>query len=267
MKSYGIVYSFHIRHPGTLLSNICYQQLRYSLATLRKYNKSIPVKVFISPEDESHLGTDLRLFENVEVIKTENIYPKTFDDMWIKQGHAEWLYHRWQNAFRAIEDYNFDKILYLDTDTVFYQDIEKLFDLYDEGMIWAREDNSLHIMDVIKLEKAMNDGQFILDKSALNYKKDFNAYTEKYINQTLEFCKGKFDENQMSSQVRWVMIQYAAFSFFKHINKPVKYFDPKYVALHQESDPITQDLILRHYYTGNTSRYLPEEYTWPNYKC
>jgi hypothetical protein len=63
----GIVYSFHVRH-GKLTNNFCYKQLLYSITTLRIYNKTIPVKVYISQKTIDKSNEKLSEFLKVELI-------------------------------------------------------------------------------------------------------------------------------------------------------------------------------------------------------
>ena len=53
----AIAYSFVLR-SGNIKDLRCYQQLRYSIDTLRKYNQDIPVYVYIAGADLSNLTFD-----------------------------------------------------------------------------------------------------------------------------------------------------------------------------------------------------------------
>jgi hypothetical protein len=255
-----IVYSFYLRNESAI-NNRCYKQLRYSLKTLRDYNKDIPVKVFIGPYEADLVGEDITKFPNVEIIHFNNNYPESLYRPWIKEGYAEFLYHRWQNAFYVLKFNNAKNVLYLDTDTVFHKDPQKLFDLYGNTLsLWGREDNTLHLMEALGMENGLNDGQFILSKEFIPYEKDFMEFTNTYITKTLTWAKKNLLEKDYF-QLFWLMVQYAAFEFCKEHNIPVNYFPHNQVMLHIEPDyNDTKDLILHHYYAGNTTKYVPKEF-------
>lgn len=260
--NYGIVYSFHVR-GGRLVDTFCYKQLLYSLSTLRKYNTSTPVKVFISfsSNDVEMDYSTLNAIPNVEVVNFDNTYPKEkMNYMWVTEGHAEFLFHRWKNALKSLKEYKYDKILYLDTDTIFYKDVLSLFEKYDQGMVWARGDNTYQVMEYLNLTNAMNDGQVLLSKEVLNYESLFEDFILEFINTALLKCENNFNSTTMSRSVRWIILQYGVFMFFNHINHPVSYFDVLDVALHQELEGSENFPILRHYYTGNSDKYLPKEF-------
>ena len=79
----AIVYSFHLRQ-GNLKDLACYKQIRYSIDTLRKFNKDIPVYVYISP---SNIDTsDLGLGENVTIVKFDVNNDGGWPQDWINLG-------------------------------------------------------------------------------------------------------------------------------------------------------------------------------------
>lgn len=259
-KRNGIVYSFYVREDR-LIDNFCYKQLLYSLTTLRKYNKDIPVKVCIAPSNIDKENNKLLDFENLEIIQFDSNYPNTLYKSWIDLGYAEFLYHRWQNAFATLRHFSFDNILYLDTDTIFYKDPEILFKKYgNSNYVWAREDNSGVAMKGLGLVNAMNDGQFILSKNLLEHEKQFTSHSINYINRTLTNSKEIFDEKEYRN-IHWLMVQYAAFDYFKSIQRPVQYFDSFEVMLHVEPEyKETSNLVLQHYFNGNTTKFVPKEF-------
>lgn len=255
----GIVFSFHVRE-SSIIYNYCYKQIKYSLSTLRKFNWQIPVKIYISPPSRA-ISTGLEQFDNVEVIPFENTCPDGLNEEWIGEGYGEFLLHRWDNAFNALKTYNFDNILYLDTDTIFHGDPEKLFLKYAKtSQIIAREDNSDKVLNEIEEKFSMNDGQFILNKKLAEHHKGLMDYTYRYINRRLELLSGRVS-NQTYHDIKWLLIQLAATNYFR-INKiPIKVFDVQDVMLHVEVENLdTSSLILHHYYSGNTVKFVPKEF-------
>lgn len=250
----AIVYSFVLRE-GRLKDFRCYQQLKYSIDTLRKYNQDIPVYVYVSGTNISNLAFD----GNVNIIKFDVIDDGGWPEDWVKWGYLQFLKHRWENAIKTIYDYNLDNILYLDTDTVFHDDPEILFDKYGStNHMWAKPDNSNDLMAKVEVWPGMNDGQFILSKGLAN--KDMIKHMKFYVNYILSKHKEKLEEQDYRN-LCWVSTQYAIWDYFQNQNNPVKHFDENEVMLHIEPEYKNTDrLILHHYYSGNTERFLPKEY-------
>jgi hypothetical protein len=253
----AVVYSFHLRN-GNLKDLHCYKQVRYSIDTLRKFNKTIPVYVYISPSsiDTSELGFD----KNVNIIKFDIQDDGGWPEDWVKFGYLEFLKHRWQNAIESIHSYDLDNIFYLDTDTVFHGDPQVLFEKYGStNYVWAKPDNSNDLMSKVEVWPGMNDGQFILSKELASI--DIMTHMKFYVNHIL-FKHKKNLTNQEYLDLCWVSTQYAVWDYFQNHNNPVKYFDEDEVMLHVEPNHRdTSRLILHHYYSGNTQKFLPKEYS------
>ena len=250
----AIAYSFVLR-SGNIKDLRCYQQLRYSIDTLRKYNQDIPVYVYIAGADLSNLTFD----KNVHVVKFDVVDDGGWPEDWVKLGYLEFLKHRWENAIRSIHDYNLYNDLYLDTDTVFHNDPKILFDKYGSTkFLWAKPDNSTEIMNIVEVWPGMNDGQFILSKELAN--KDILSHMKFYVNHTLSKHRDNLTEKQYRN-LCWISTQYAVWDYFQNNNNPVQYFSEDEVMLHVEPEHKNIDnLVLHHYYSGNTIKFVPKEY-------
>lgn len=251
----AVVYSFHVRE-SVIAYNLCYKELLYSLHTLRKFNTSIPVYVYISMP----AGTDsVYLGENVNVVMFENLDEPGWPDTWTNLGYQQFLRHRWENAIKCIEDYNLDNVLYLDTDTVFHDDVNKLFEKYgNTNHLWAKPDNSDEIMCKVEVWPGMNDGQFLMSKSVSN--RQILDHIKFYVRHTLEYNKERLSKEE-HLLLHWLAVQYGAFDYFKSIGNPVLHFDEKEVMLHIEPTyKDTSQLILQHYYSGNFAQVVPKEF-------
>jgi hypothetical protein len=237
-----------------------FKQLKYSIDTLRKYNEDILVKVFVSPPQTAILQDISFNTKNLEFVPFNNLYGNDWPKKWLDDGYAEFLFHRWKNAFESIEKFDFDNILYLDTDTIFYNNPNLLFEKYgNQDIVYGREDNSNHIMDQINMVNGLNDGQFILNKSLVHHKNEFLSFMNSYINNMLEKYKNILNEKDFHD-LHWIIVQYSAYEYFSKINK-IKYFSNTDVMLSTEPDFLDiSNLILHHYYSGNTDRYVPSEY-------
>jgi hypothetical protein len=252
----AVIYSFYVRQKQ-VKQNFCYKQLRYSIDTLRKFNKDIPVYVYISPSsiDTSDLGFD----SNVNIVKFDSVDNGGWPEDWVNLGYFEFLEHRWKNAIESIHSYGLDNILYLDTDTVFHGDPEILFAKYGStSHIWAKPDNSEDLMAKVEVWPGMNDGQFILSKELAD--RDILRHMKFYVNHILSRHKEKLTEQEYLN-LSWVSTQYAVWDYFQNHNNPVKHFDDSEAMLHVEPEyRDTSNLIIHHYYSGNTNKFVPKEY-------
>jgi hypothetical protein len=251
----AIIYSFHVREDS-LDNNRCYKQLRYSIHTLRKFNKYLPVYVYISSEQ---ILESPSLGENVTVVSFSNHDEPGWPESWTNLGYQQFLRHRWENAISSITDFELDNVLYLDTDTVFYGDPKKLFDKYgNTDNLWAKPDNSEHIMSKVEVWPGMNDGQFLLSKRVAS--SAILDHIKFYVNHTLEHNKIRLSREEHLS-LHWLAVQYAVFDYFKNINNPVLHFDENEVMLHLEPTyKDTSNLVIQHYYNGNFEKVVPREF-------
>ena len=96
----ALVYSFHVDEDN-VENNRCYKQVKYSIKTLRKHNKIIPVKLYIS----SSSNIKMPKIKGVEIIKFDNNFEANVPERWKKDGFEKMLFHRWLNAFKALESF------------------------------------------------------------------------------------------------------------------------------------------------------------------
>jgi hypothetical protein len=252
----AIVYSFHVRELD-INDNLCYKQVKYSIDTLRKYNINILVYLHISP---SKLNTNNLIFDNnTKLIKFDINDDGNWPKDWVDLGYLEFLKHRWEKAINSITEYNLDNILYLDTDTVFHKDPDLLFKKYGSTKnMWAKPDSSYDLMSKVEVWPGMNDGQFILSKDLAT--KEILSHMKFYVNHILSKHKQKLTYDEYRN-LCWVSTQYAVWDYFQNNNNPVRYFDENEVMLHVEPQTKnTDNLILHHYYSSNTNKFVPKEF-------
>jgi len=258
----AIVYS--IDTLGEKFENsIRFRQLLYSVSRLRRFNKKINVYAYVSDKD---------FFLNIEKYKSLNIIFTYFETAsydisnidYAKSKNAERLWHRWTNTFKTFKTLDYDNVLYIDTDTVFYADPEKLFEIYGNSKgIYSREDNCYEIMQNLGVENnGLNAGQVMINKSLLFSENEMFEFMIKYINLKLEEIKTKVSK-EMYEQTIWVIDQYALYEYFRSINIPVGIYDKKHVMLHLEPwwmQP-KSELILHHYLNVNYKVAVPAEFS------
>jgi len=252
----AIVYSFHVRDQN-IEDILCYKQLRYSIDTLRKFNDTIPVYIYISPSNINI--KDIEFDQNTNIIRFDSTDDGGWPEDWVNLGYLEFLKHRWENAIDSIYSHNLDNIFYLDTDTVFHKDPQIIFDRYGStNSIWAKPDNSSDLMTKVGITQGMNDGQFILSKEVAD--KNILKHMKVYVSNILSKNKHKLTEKEYRD-LCWVSTQYSVSDYFINKKNMVKYFDEEEVMLHIEPEhKNTNKLVLHHYYSGNTHKFLPEIY-------
>ncbi|MCI0557724.1 MAG: hypothetical protein MN733_04460 [Nitrososphaera sp.] len=117
-----------------------HEQLIYSVRSLRTYNKSVPIHVFLYGEHpsapiaelEDHGVSVHQMGAYVDAIR--RIRPRAFRAL----AHYPVL-HKWLN-FSELGPLAPSQILQADCDTFFFDDIGRLFERYSERQFYAREE-------------------------------------------------------------------------------------------------------------------------------
>ena len=104
------------------------KRLDHSIRSLREFNNEIPVYLFC--DDPAFIPPYFRLNYNVNVLP----FVDGFDHTML----SAWSIHRWYNL-KYFEDYSYN-ILYLDSDTIFYDDVQYIFDTYSRYDVYGREE-------------------------------------------------------------------------------------------------------------------------------
>ena len=257
----AVLYSFNLfNKKKTLNDTWYYDALRCSIDSIRKYNTRIPIYVYLSPRD---VYADM----NIDVVSTrDNIAIEYFDSLdnyyhlykhprFVQKGFCDVLNHKWLNAFRLVQDKNFDRVLYIDPDTIVHQDIEQLFEIYNNTeSLYAKPVSNKHALRVSGVKGAMNDGQFLLSKSVVS--KLFDNFLQdqaKWINWFVDLTE--------IQQRFWLSIQFGTYKVCEERGIPVDYFNSRHVKL--GTAPLRDDcseLILHHYFATKWETFLPHEY-------
>lgn len=250
----GIVFSIVVDDKYDIEHHNLYRQLSHSLNTLRKFNTDIKVKVYYShkPGLPKNHSSYFPQDPNTEFISFENTISSDWHSgFW----SADVVEHRWINAFKGLEDFNFDNILTMDTDTEFFRNPEELFEKYgNTEFLWSREDNCDNLTKILRIYPAINDGVSLISKKILKHKDMCLLSMKQYINYTLEKYKPILSEKDYR-QLPWVIIPYSVYDYFypRHINR---YFDKDDVLMHIENKKDTH--VIRHYFSSNASKFLPK---------
>ena len=104
------------------------KRLDHSIRSLRDFNNEISVYLFC--DDPAFIPPYFRLNYNVNVLP--------FVDGFDHNMLSAWSIHRWYNL-KYFEDQS-SNILYLDSDTIFYDDVQYIFDTYSRYDVYGREE-------------------------------------------------------------------------------------------------------------------------------
>lgn len=273
METRAIVYSYNRRADARVgLNNLYhYDEMLYSVSTVRKYNKNIPIYIYLSPQFVmEYTDTKIdKLFENVNIIYFDNTFSEydKWPEKYIRMEYWHCLQHRWKNAMNCIIENNFDRILFLDSDTILHDDVNNLFEIYsDENSFYALDDCTYHILEKLKVTHptisfGMNDGQFILSKKIANklFENFFDTH-RKIIIDLLENSAEILTESE-HTHLHWLAGQYALYLLLETYQIPYSKFDIQHVQFSTQPDHNdTSKLILHHYFSGNRHKYLKYDF-------
>jgi hypothetical protein len=256
----AVIYSVHsIEEKFENSSRL--RQLLYSVVNLRKFNKDIDIYVYLS--DNSFLDKE-------HIYKKLNIKFKYFTPLQYVIGNEDYdnsqnanrLWHRWTNTFGTLKEFGYDNVLCIDTDTIFYDDVEKLFSIYGNSQtIYTKRDNCYDIMEKLNVsDNGLNSGQILFNKSLLFTEIELFNFMSFYINLKLNDVK-KTMSSEMYQQTLWVIDQYALYEYYKSLDILIKTYDICHVMLHLEPwINSTNDLILHHYLNRNYMVAVPADF-------
>ncbi len=257
----AIVYSFHFE-SGDPNNHGYWGQIQYSIDSLRKYNKTIPVRFYSSPPG-AYLKAKTQL-KNVEIVEfTADEHPPMDDHILSKRRK-----HRWPNAYSLLESGDYDNVLYVDQDTVWQGDPQLIFDKYgNSDVIFSKSDSWEEFTDYLPLTtKPMNDGITLFSRHALSYKDDLLIAVEDKMAEWQELLRPQLEtnENLWRSGVQYASCQYATSEYLASIGKHFLEFDPMDVSIiHEYRDMPDEDkkkVIVFHYLNQNYADFVPPEY-------
>ena len=122
-----IVYSFKVNEHQHINDHEI-KRLEHSISSLRQFNKEIAIYLFC---DNPHIIPPYFALNYSVRIKP---FAEGFDHTMLNA----WSIHRWYNL--KFFDDEFYNILYVDADTIFYQDVQYLFDTYCTHDVYGREE-------------------------------------------------------------------------------------------------------------------------------
>ncbi len=255
IKKRAVVYSLYINND-CIFDNKHYRQIIYSIKTLRAYSQ-IPIKIYIN--DMSLLNRSSRkkindYFSGIEFIEFDSnnymIQPKNTQYIWDRCNE---VIHKWPNACKAFKDFDLDEILFVDADTIFYKNIEELFNKYEDGLYIRQE------------WVGFNDGVFILNKDTAQYIDSF--YLSEYASHREAFIE-KYSKDFDRYKISWISYQHASSELFKSMNVEINYFDRFHIR--KLDDEINEywdeekfndgNLFLVHYFSHNFRRCVPKSH-------
>ena len=264
MTNNALVYSLHCGEPSLDL-NYSFEQLKLSISTLRKYNKNIKVFVYISPVGIFSGHEDSLDQTNLNIVE----YNASYDERLNNKTYAIWTSHKWKNTFHALKTNNLDNVLYLDSDVIFQKDPEYIFSKYgNTESMYAKADISEEWLDIFNVrDGGLNDGTFLIPKSALKYEKEILSHRVEYVYNLQEKFKNETDTKITDIGIQWVACQYAMSEYMLDQNNPIKFFDYEDVyivgtlsAFEELSTETKSKFCIIHYLSYNQWHFAPEAF-------
>ena len=224
----ALVYSLHADEKNLDL-NYSFEQLKLSIFTLRQHNKNLKVIVYVSPSGILEKHKKLIDNKNLEFVEFDADYDKRLNN----RIFSIWTSHKWTNTFHALRTNSFDNVLYVDTDTLFQKDPEYIFTKYGyTESICGKPDISDTWLGTFNVRNGgLNDGTFLIPKSALKYEEDILKYRVDYVYNLQEKFKEETDKNIVDVGIQWVACQYAMSEYMLDQNNPIKFFDQEDVYI------------------------------------
>jgi hypothetical protein len=134
-----LVYYSVVHSPSAPRSDL-FDQLLGSVRSLRRYNRSVPVVVFVHGDAPAGLARALAT-HGVQLVAQEPYearLARLCPSGWPVLRHYP-LLHKFLN-FVEIASIGPRQALFLDCDTLFFADVDRLFDAYDGAHCYAREE-------------------------------------------------------------------------------------------------------------------------------
>jgi hypothetical protein len=258
----AIVYSVYVDN-GNLSDNYNFEQFKTSLATLRKFNLDIPVKVYISAPE----ANDIQLINSFNDNHLEFIqFDLKFDKRLTGGIYTKWTAHKWPNTLDALKRFDLDNVLYIDTDTFFQKDPAYLFSKYgNTHHVWGKSDVEKIWPERFGLDYlGMNDGQQLLSKYTLPFLQDLINTRDDLVYDMQEKHKDSNDE-KLYVAIQYIYGQYAVSEFLKSINNPLKHFDDDDVLVMIDPnlfDSLSNknEITLVHFCNINMQRFDPKAF-------
>ena len=124
-----VFYSYKINRSSHINDHEL-KRLDHSISSLRKFNHEIPVYLFC--DDPEFIPPYFSLEYDVRVLPFEKAH-----------NHGMLFIHKWYNLKffdKRSGEFDSSNILYVDSDTLFYGDVQYLFDHYNYAEVFGREE-------------------------------------------------------------------------------------------------------------------------------
>ena len=124
-----VFYSYKINRSSHINDHEL-KRLDHSISSLRKFNHEIPVYLFC--DDPEFIPPYFSLEYDVRVLPFEKSH-----------NHGMLFIHNWYNLKffdKRSGEFDDSNILYVDSDTLFYGDVQYLFDHYNYAEVFGREE-------------------------------------------------------------------------------------------------------------------------------
>jgi hypothetical protein len=254
----AILYSLYFEDNP--LNHHNYKQLKHSIKSIRKLSD---IDIFIYISSEYPIEDIFFIENNINIIKfnNSNVFKKWSNKIPDHPWNI-WLHHRWINILDFINKNNYERVLFLDTDTLFYKSPEELLNKYSKNICYFKKEfNDIVTQNFIRdleIYPGINDGQIILSKKEIL--KIIPGFENKWIETINNFTKKIY--NKLDSNTNhiffWNVSQYAVYKILKE-NTSYEYFSDLDICLGTDFEKVEKDdIFIHHYFSGNMRSYINE---------
>ena len=238
-----------------------WRELLYSVKTLREYNTEINVKVYVSPANRVNNISMFPIMENLEIIPIDNPVTHAMPNEQV----AKWLDMKYNAAFDTLSNGSYDRVLMIDSDTIYQSDPLILLNKYDENIFYACPDGYDDLFRILGVShKFMNDGVVIVPRWALEIKDELLEARRSYVESLMNRFENKINKSSdmWVFGICWASFQYGIYEYLEGIQRAVKYFDHSDVATLVDwwdlEDKLSPAIV--HYWSMGYKDFLPSDY-------
>lgn len=248
-----------------------YSMLYHSLATLKKYyNNEFDVVVFYNtPAFENN---SFEQYMHLNRYKIIDAFPFV---KFIKSDYKDkdWYMTKWYH-FPKLFDMGYEKVFFLDCDTMFFDKPDFFFLKYSSNSFWALQEGLHNTTKQVLGEEGINSGQVLISKKI--YDKIPNFY-KTLVNKRKQLIKKaeKLNKNKKLSDTeldgfKYFSEQYCAQMAFKDVGVPIEIFDTKdityggarestyRVVVRRDQVFIETNVVILHYTSAWAYTVIPE---------
>lgn len=254
-----------------------YSMLYHSLSTLKRYydNEFDVVVFYKTPAFKDFTFeqyTHLNRYKIVEAFPFVKFIESDYSD-------TDWYMTKWYH-FPKLFEMGYEKVFFLDCDTMFFDKPDYFFMKYSANEFWALQEGLYDTTRLVLGEEGINSGQVLISKKIYDKVPDFfNTLVKKrkkLIKKAEKLCKKKLLSSKELEGFKYFSEQYCAQMAFKDVGVPVSIFstrDITYGGMSESTYRVTirrnqvfieTNVVILHYTSNWAYTVLPENLHTPS---